>query len=74
MKFYKQCRYRHLCAKDLDIEVVRIQYVDDKRAKLVIRYLHQRTGDVLWIGLDGLERITIKADEFQYWNKVGSGK
>jgi hypothetical protein len=73
MKFKPGCVYRHDTAKDLDIMVARVRYVDEKRSKLLIRWIDMRTGDIrIFPGgrYDGLYNVVILSKDYKYWKKV----
>lgn len=65
--------YRHLTSKDLDILIVKVRFSDDKRSKLLIKWVNKHTGNVVVIPgkrYDGTDNIEIKKKDFQYWKIV----
>ncbi len=73
--FSPNYRYSHDTAKDLDIYIVKVRYVDDKRSKLLIRWISKTSNNMVTFPggrADGLCNITIKADDYKYWKKIGS--
>jgi hypothetical protein len=73
MKFKPGCIYRHDTAKDLDIMVVKVRYVDKKRSKLVIRWIDMHTGNVRYFPngrIDGTSNVEIQADDYKYWKRI----
>lgn len=73
MKFKPGCTYRHDTAKDLDILVVKIRFSDEKRSKLLIRWIDKHSGNVRTFPSsrqDGTDSIEIQAKDYQYWNHV----
>lgn len=72
-KFIPGCVYRHDTAKDLDIMVVRVRYADEKRSKLLIRWIDKHSGNVRVFPsnrYDGADNVEIKAKDYQYWKRV----
>ena len=73
MKFKPGCVYRHDTAKDLDIMIVRVRYSDEKRSKLLIRWIDIRSGNVRSFPsnrFDGTANIEIQAKDYQHWKRV----
>lgn len=65
--------YRHDTAKDLDILIVRVRYADQKRSKLLIKWISKTTGDVRFFPngrMDGTANIEIQAKDYKYWKRV----
>lgn len=60
--------YRHVTGKDLDIYIVRIRYSDAKRAKLLIWWVSQTTGQPVMINGKLTDNVEIKAEDYQYWS------
>ena len=74
-KFYGGKRYIHDTAKDLAIEVVKVQFQDSKRSKLLIRWVDLHSKKVVIIPggrADGTARIEIQAKDYQYWKVFGN--
>jgi hypothetical protein len=65
-KFHSNIRYKHLCAKDYDIFITKIQYVDEKRTKCKGYFVRKSTGNPE----GGIESFTILAEEYPYWSRV----
>lgn len=65
-------KYRHDTAKDLDILVIKVRYQDEKRVKLLFKWISQITGEVMIFpgNIDGKDNITIKSDQFKYWRRL----
>lgn len=64
--------YTHDTAKDLDILIVRVRYVDEKRSKLLIKWISKTTGDVRILPngrMDGTANLEIKNDDYKYWKR-----
>lgn len=73
MKFKPGCVYRHDTAKDLDIIVVRVRYVDKKRSKLLIRWIDMHSGNARNFPggrTDGTANVEIDAKDYQYWKRI----
>lgn len=73
MKFKPGCVYRHDTAKDLDILVVKVRYANEKKSKLLIRWVDMFSGNVRNFPggrTDGKVNIEIQADDYKYWNRV----
>jgi len=66
------CMYRHLTSKDLDIFVVKVRYQDEKRVKLLIRWVYKTNGNFADLpGLrDGKDNIVVSADQYKYWSRI----
>lgn len=66
------CSYRHDTSKDLDIFVVKVLHQDEKRVKLLIRWVYKSNGNFADLpGLtDGKDNITIAKTDYKYWNKI----
>jgi hypothetical protein len=64
--------YRHLTSKDLDIFVVKVRYQDEKRVKLLIRWVYKTNGNFADLpGLrDGKDNIVVSADQYKYWSRI----
>jgi hypothetical protein len=71
-KWASGCKYRHTTAKDLDVYVVKVRYHDDKRVKLLVRWVFQSSGEFANLpGLrDGKDNIIITTDQFKYWSRI----
>lgn len=72
-KFKAGCVYRHDTAKDLDIMIVKVRYADEKRSKLLIRWIDMHSGNVrIFPGgkYDGTDNIEIRAKDYQYWKRI----
>lgn len=66
--------YRHCNARDLDILVVKIKYADQKRCKLLIRFVGMNSGlirDLPSSRMDGLHSIEINSDDYKLWTLLG---
>lgn len=65
-------KYRHDTSRDLDIFVVKVRYRDEKRVKLLIRWVYKSNGEFADLpGLrDGKDNIIIATDQFKYWSKL----
>ena len=64
--------YTHDTAKDLDILIVRVRYVDEKRSKLLIKWISKTTEDVRILPngrMDGTANLEIKNDDYKYWKR-----
>lgn len=73
-KFNRGCRYQHDTGKDLDIEVVRVRYQDEKRSKLLIKWISKTNGNVVIFPgqrMDGTDTITIYSKDYVYWKLFG---
>lgn len=73
MKFKPGCVYRHDTAKDLDILIVKVRYVDQKRSKLTIRWIDINSGNVRYFPngrIDGTSNVEIKAEDYKYWKRL----
>jgi hypothetical protein len=65
--------YRHDTAKDLDILVVRVRYADEKRSKLLIKWISKTTGDIRFFPngrMDGTANIEVQSKDYKYWKRV----
>jgi hypothetical protein len=74
-KFFSGKRYVHDTAKDLAIEVVKVQFQDDKRSKLLIRWINIHSKNVVVFPgqrADGTARVEIQSKDYQYWNLFGN--
>lgn len=72
-KFKQGCTYRHDTAKDLDIMVVKVRYANEKKSKLLIRWIDMRSGNVRNFPggrTDGTDNVEIDAKDYQYWKRV----
>ena len=74
MKFRSGCTYRHDTAKDLDILVVKVRYADEKRSKLLIRWIGMQSGNVRDLPgtsrPDGVTTVEIRSTDYKYWKRV----
>jgi hypothetical protein len=62
--------YRHDTAKDLDILVLKVRYQDEKRSKLLIKWISKVSGKVMVGGrMDGTDNITVKSTDYKYWTR-----
>ena len=74
-KFIPGCTYSHDTAKDLDILVLKVRYQDEKRSRLLIKWISKLTGKVqVFPGgrADGLDNITVKSTDYLYWKLLGN--
>ena len=72
-KFIRGCTYRHDTSGDLDILVVSVQYYDDKRTKLKVKWINKKTGKPVYFPgghIDGTDRIEIQAHDYKYWSRL----
>ncbi len=69
-KWTSGCKYRHDTSKDLDIFVIKVRYQDEKRVKLLIRWVYKTSGQFAdFPGLrDGKDNITIASNQYKYWS------
>lgn len=74
-KFISGCRYVHDTAKDLDILVVKVRYRDEKRSKLLIKWVSKTSGSVVIFPgqrIDGTDNITVNSKDYVYWKLFGN--
>lgn len=65
--FIKDKLYRHDCAKDLDLLVLKVSFVDNKRSKLRVMYMF-RNGT----STNTIENVVIHKHEYPFWKEVKS--
>jgi len=73
-KFLRGIIYRHDTSKDLDILVLKVRYQDEKRSKLLIKWISKVSGKVMVIPggcMDGTDTITVNSKDYMYWKKAG---
>ncbi len=73
-KFKQGSKYTHDTAKDLDIFVLKVRYEDEKRTKLLIKWISKVSGNVqVFPGgrMDGTDTITINSTDYPYWKLSG---
>jgi len=72
-KFKSGYIYEHDTARDLDILIVRVRYSDEKRSKLLIKWISKTTGEVRIFPngrMDGTDNIEIQANDYKYWKTI----
>lgn len=65
--------YAHSTAKDLDIFVVKIRFMDTKRVKLLIRWVSKTSKSfVTFPGnrMDGTDNIEVSSEDYKYWKEM----
>lgn len=69
--FKKNLIYRHITSKDLDIKVINVTHLNDRRVKLKIKWINQTNGNFIYLQ-DGSLTDTIEIDisDFKYWKQV----
>jgi hypothetical protein len=71
MKFISGAIYRHLTTKDLDILVIKVRYFDEKRTKLLVKFLTKVGGKICdFKGNGGRENITVECSQYKYWKRI----
>lgn len=73
MKFKQGCVYRHDTAKDLDILIVKVHYTDEKRSKLLVRWIDMHSGNVRNFPderMNDTDTLEIDSKDYQYWKRI----
>jgi hypothetical protein len=65
-------RYRHQMCLDTDIEVVAVSFKDSSRHKLKVNWYNRNWRDGMFVINNPYqpEKITIRADQYPFWDEV----
>lgn len=69
--FKEKTIYRHDTSKDLDIKIVKVIHLNEKRVKLKINWINANSGHIVVLP-DGslIDTIEVSTSDFKYWKQI----